>query len=68
VDHNEAIRRFEHLMVREADRAQEAATELDGLASLLPSDKSRQFARLQAKANHQRANDFRKLAQKVTEK
>jgi hypothetical protein len=44
MDHNEAVRKFEHLMIREADHAHEAATELEALVSLLPSEKSRQLA------------------------
>jgi hypothetical protein len=67
MDHNEAIRKFEHLMIREADRAHEAATELEALVSLLPSEKSRQLAQLQVKASHKQARDFRELAQKVKE-
>jgi hypothetical protein len=33
MDHNEAVRKFEHLMLREADHAHEAATELEALVS-----------------------------------
>ena len=65
--HNEAVRKFEHLMLKQADRAYEAATELEALVSLLPSEKSRQLAQLQAKASHKQARDFRELAQKVKE-
>ncbi|HEY1679185.1 MAG TPA: hypothetical protein VGG04_15820 [Candidatus Sulfotelmatobacter sp.] len=68
MDHNEAIRKFEHLMIKEAERAQEAATELEALISLLPSEKSRQLAQFQVKASHKQARDFRELAQKVKEK
>jgi hypothetical protein len=67
MDHNEAVRKFEHLMVREADHAHEAAIELEALAELLPSEKSRQFAQLQAKASHKQSKDLRELAQKVKE-
>lgn len=67
MDHNEAVRRFEHLMIKEADHAQEAATELEALVLLLPSDKSRQLAHLQIKASHKLAKEFRELAQKVKE-
>lgn len=67
MDHNEAVRKFEHLMIREADHAQEAATELEALVSLLPTEKSRQLAQLQVKASHKQARDFRDLAQKVRE-
>jgi hypothetical protein len=67
MDHNEAIRKFEHLMLKEADHAHEAAIELEALVSLLPSEKSRQLAQLQVKASHKQAQDFRELAQKVKE-
>ena len=64
MDHNESVRKFEHLMIKEADRAHEAATELEALVSLLP-EKSRQLAELQIKASHKQAKEFRELAQKV---
>jgi hypothetical protein len=67
MDHNESQRKFERLMEREADRAHETATELEALIPLLPSEKSRQLAQLQAKASHKQAKDFRELAQKVKE-
>jgi hypothetical protein len=67
MDHNEAVRKFEHLMLREADHAHEVATELEALVSLLPSEKSRQLAQLQVKASHKQVKDFRELAQKVKE-
>jgi hypothetical protein len=35
MDHNEAVRKFEQLMIREADHAHAAATELEALVSLL---------------------------------
>ncbi len=68
MDHNEALRKFEHLMLKRADQAQEAATELEALVVLLPNEKSRQLAHLQVKASHQQAKDFRELAEKVTER
>lgn len=68
MDHNEVLRKFEHLMLREADHAYEAATELEALVSLLPNGKSRQLAQDQVKASHKQAKDFRELAQKVKEK
>ena len=52
MDHNEVLRKFEHLMIREAEHAQETATELEALVSLLPGEKSRQLAQLQVKASH----------------
>ena len=68
MDHDEAVRKFEHVMLRAADQAHEAATELEALVSLLPNEKSRQLARLQTKASHKQAKDFRELAQIVKEK
>jgi uncharacterized small protein (DUF1192 family) len=67
MDHDESIRKFERLMGREADHAHEAATELEALISLLPSEKSRQLAQLQVKASHKQAKEFRELAQRVKE-
>jgi hypothetical protein len=68
MDHDEAVRKFEHLMLRVAEQAHEAATELEALVSLLPNGKSRQLAELQVKASHKQAKDFRELAQTVKEK
>ncbi|MGB6383951.1 MAG: hypothetical protein WBE45_02375 [Terriglobales bacterium] len=68
MDHNEALRKFEHLMLKRAEQAQEAATELEALVSLLPNEKSRQLAELQVKASHKQAKDFRELAQQAKEK
>jgi len=67
MDHNEAIRKFEHLLMKEADHAQEAATELEALVLLLPTDNSRELAHLQIKASHKLAKEYRELAQKVKE-
>lgn len=67
MDHNEAVRKFEHLMIKAADHAHEAATELEALVSLLPSEKSRQLARLQIKASHNQTKELRELAQIVKE-
>lgn len=68
MDHNEAVRKFEHLMLKRADQADEAAIELEALFALLPNEKSRQLAQLEVKASHKQAKDFRELAQKVKEK
>jgi hypothetical protein len=68
MDHNEALRKFGHLMLKQADQAREAATELGALVPLLTIDKSRQLAQLQVKAIHKQARDFRELAEKVKEK
>jgi hypothetical protein len=67
MDHNESVRKFEHLMLKQADHAREAAIECEALVSLLPSEKSRELARLQVKASHKQAKEFRELAQRVQE-
>jgi hypothetical protein len=67
VDHNEAIRKLDHLLIKEAGHAQEAATELEALVPFLVTDKSRQIAQLQVKASHKQAREFRELAQKAKE-
>ena len=67
MDHNESVRKFEHLMLKQADHAREAAIELEALVSQLPSEKSRELAQLQVKASHKQAKEFRELAQKVHE-
>jgi hypothetical protein len=41
MDHNESVRKFEHLILKQADHAHDAATELEGLVLLMPSEKSR---------------------------
>jgi hypothetical protein len=68
MDHNEALRTFEHLMLKEAGEAHDAATALEALVQRLPNEKSRQLAQLQAKESHKLAKDFRELAEKVKEK
>jgi hypothetical protein len=67
MDHDESVRKFERLLIKEADHAHEAATELEALALLLPSEKSRQLAQIQVKASHKQAKEFRELALKVKE-
>jgi hypothetical protein len=67
MDHSEAVRKFEHLMLKQADHAREAAIELEALVSELPGQKSRELAQLQVKASHKQAKEFRELAQKVHE-
>jgi hypothetical protein len=54
-------------MLKQADHAHDAATELEALVSLMPSEKSRQLAQLPVKASHKQAKEFRDLAQKVKE-
>ena len=66
MDHNESIRKFEHLMGREADHAQETAIELGTLISVLP-ERSRQLAERQVKMSHQHAREFRELIVKINE-
>jgi hypothetical protein len=65
MDHNESVRKFEQLMLKQAGHAHDAATELEGLALLMPSEKSRELARLQVKASHKQSKEFRELAQQV---
>jgi hypothetical protein len=67
IDHNESVRKFEHLMLKQADHAHDAATELEGLVWLMPSEKSQRLAQLQVKASHKQAKEFRDLAQQVEE-
>ena len=67
MDHTESVRKFEHLMLKQADHAREAAIELEALVSQMPSEKSRQLAELQVKASHKQAKEFRELAQKIHE-
>jgi hypothetical protein len=61
MDHNESVRKFEHLMLKQADHAHDAASELEALVLLMPSEKSRQLAQLQVKASHKQAKEFREL-------
>ena len=68
MDHQEAVRKFEHLMLKEADREREVATELEALVQHLTTENSRQLAHLQIKASHKQAKEFQELAQKVKEK
>jgi hypothetical protein len=67
MDHNEALRKFAHLMEKQAGHAQEAAIELEALVPEMPNEKSRQLAQLQVKESHKQAKEFRELAQKVKE-
>jgi hypothetical protein len=67
MDHSESVRTFEHLMLKQADHAHDAANELEALVPLLPSENSRQLAQLQVRASHKQAKEFRELAQKVKE-
>jgi uncharacterized membrane protein YfbV (UPF0208 family) len=68
MDHHEAVRKFEHLMLREADHAREVATELEALVPILTTPNYRELAQLQIKASHRLAKEFHELAGKVKEK
>jgi hypothetical protein len=68
MDHHEAVRKFEHLMLNEADHAREVAIELEALVPVLTAENSRQLAQVQIKASHKQSKEFRELAEKVKEK
>ena len=68
MDHHEAIRKFEHLLLKEADHAREVATELEALVPVLTTENARELAHLQIKTSHKQAKEFRDLAEKVKEK
>jgi hypothetical protein len=53
MDHKESGRKFEQLMLKQADHACDAATELEGLVLLMPGEKSRHLAQLQLKDSHE---------------
>ena len=61
MDHHEAVRKFEHLMLKEADHAREVATELEALVPILTTENSRQLAQLQIKASHKQANGISRI-------
>jgi metal-responsive CopG/Arc/MetJ family transcriptional regulator len=65
MDHNETIRKFERLMIKQAEHAHSAATEIEAMVSLLPDEKTRQLAQEQVKEIHKHSKDFRALAQKL---
>lgn len=67
MDHNESVRKFEHLMEAGANHAHNTATELETLVSMLPSGKSRQLAQVQIKTSHKQAKAFRELVQEIKE-
>lgn len=62
MDHNQAIREFQHLMEKQAEHAQSAAVELEALVEHLPNGKVRQLAQDQVKASHKQVKEFRELA------
>jgi hypothetical protein len=66
MDHHAAIRKFEHLMLKEADHAREVATKLE--APILTTEKSRQLAQVRIQTSHRQAKEFRELAENVKEK
>jgi hypothetical protein len=53
MDHHEAVRKFEHLMLKESNHAREVATELESLVPTLTT--------------HKQAKEFRELAEKAKE-
>jgi hypothetical protein len=65
MDHNQAIREFEHLMEKQAEHAQSAATELEALLQHLPNGKTRQLAGEQIKASRKQAKEFREMAKQA---
>ena len=67
MEHNEAIRRLDHVLIRESGHAQETSIEFEALIPFLLTDRSRQLAQLQVKASHKQAKEFRELAQKAKE-
>ena len=54
-------------MLKQADHAHDAASELEGLVLLIPNEKSRQLGQLQVKVRHKQAKEFRELAQQAKE-
>src|SRR5947208_16941754 len=66
MNNNESVRKFEHLMLKQADHAREAAIELEVLVSQMPSEKSRQLAELQVRASHKQAKEFRARGRPVS--
>jgi len=65
MDHNETIRKFERLMIKQAEHAHSAATEIEAMVSLLPDPRTRHLAEEQVKEIHKQSKDFRALAQKL---
>jgi ribosomal protein S13 len=65
MDHNETIRKFEKLMIKQAEHAHSTATEIESMVSLLPDQRTRQLAEEQVKEIHKQSKDFRALAQKL---
>jgi hypothetical protein len=53
MDHHEAVRKFEHLMLQEADHARELVTELEALVPVLTTENSRQLAQHEIKGEPQ---------------
>jgi hypothetical protein len=65
MDHHEAVRKFEHLMLKEADHAREVATELEALAPILTTENSRQLAQIQIKASTSNPKSFANCRRKL---
>ena len=53
MDHNESVRKFEHLMLKQSDHAREAAIELEALVSQMPSQKTREARATASKGESQ---------------
>ena len=64
MDHDETVRQFEKILVREAGRAQETAVELEAIVPRL-TENARQLARLQVKTSHKQSRDFRAVAKQL---
>ena len=68
MDHQESVRKFEQLILRESDHAREIATELEALVDHLPAGNPKQLAQVQIKASHKQSKEFRDLAAQIKEK
>ena len=55
MDHNETTRKFERLMIKQAEHAHSAATEIEAMVSLLPDQRTRQLAEEQVKEIHKQS-------------
>jgi hypothetical protein len=67
MDHQEAARKFEDLMQKQAAQSQEAAIELQALIPRISNGRLRQLAESQIMASHKQAKEFRELATNVRE-
>lgn len=67
MDHNESVWKFELLMEKEAGHVHEAAIELEGPVRFCRVRNLGNWRNFKVKASHQRAKEFRELAQRVKE-